>query len=367
MASKLSALTSLPAARTGRGTAGVPRRGRRAGRAADRAAEPSWPVVIATTLRLFVGRRVPGLRRWPRARWWGLAGMTAAVVALGAVSVLPGLGVGRADPVAKPHRPPARAGLAALRAAEVTRGEAARWVAAQVGWDAVVACDRMMCAQLRAAGFPARNLRVLAGPAETLRGAVVVVSAAALHGWFGNRLADAWAPVVAAGFGTGSARVQVRVAAPAGAAAYLAGLRVDWGERRWAGRQLLGNPRALAPGLAGRELAAGLVDARVLVTLAALADTGVVRVAAFGDAGPQATPGEPLRAAVLAGPAGPGRARLSYLRSLGAFVAAQRPPYRPVSVRLSRQGGQPELVIRFAAPSPLGLLGPAAYQNLTGR
>jgi hypothetical protein len=38
-----------------------------------------------------------------------------------------------------------------------------------------------------------------------------------------------------------------------------------------------------------------------------------------------------------------------------------------MTARLGQQSGQPVLVIGFAAPAPLGLLGPAAYQNLDGR
>jgi hypothetical protein len=104
-----------------------------------------------------------------------------------------------------------------------------------------------------------------------------------------------------------------------------------------------------------------------MVTLAALASSGPVRVAAFGDSGPHATPGMPLRAAVLARPDGQARTQPGYLRSVLASVASQHGLYRPVSARLAQQAGQPVLVITFAAPAPLGLLGPAAYQNLDGR
>jgi hypothetical protein len=323
-------------------------------------------VVIATTLRLFVHRRLPVVRRWLVAqRWWGVSAVAAVVaVAVAAASVLLVVRP-RADPRAAPRRLPGVAGLSAAWAAGVRR-EAARWVAGQVGRGAVVACDPVMCGALRAQGFPVRNLRLLAGPAQSPRGSAVVVSAAELRGWFGTRIADAWAPVVAASFGAGSARVQVRVTAPAGAAAYKAALRADWRARAWAGQQLLTNPHVMVTGVARGELAGGLVDARLMITLAALATIGPVRVAAFGDAGPQATPGQPLRAMVLASPGGPRRAQAGYLRSLLAFAATQRAQYRPMSAQLAERSGQPVLVITFAAPSPLGLLGPAAYQNLDG-
>jgi hypothetical protein len=348
----------------------VPARRQRAGRlgrapaGAVGAAEPPWPTVIAATLRLFAHRRILALRRSPgRLLAWGLA---MAAVVVGAVAVLPMLGPPRrADPAAGRRLPPAAAGLAALRAAAVAQQDAARWVIGQVGRGTVVGCDSAMCPVLRAAGFPARHLRPVADPAE-IPGGSVVVAAAALRGWLSSRLADGSAPVVAASFGSGSARVQVRVTAPAGAAAYADALRADWRARRSAGRQLLSNPRVVAPAAARRELAAGLVDTRLMVTLAAAAAAGPVRVAGFGDSGPHAAPGQPLRAAVLAGPGAPGSTRWGYLRSLLGLVASQRGPYRPMSARLAQRDGRPVLVITFAAPAPLGLLGPAAYENLDG-
>jgi hypothetical protein len=322
--------------------------------------------VIATTLRLSLRRRMPALRRCAVVRWWGVIAVVAVVTA-GGVSVLPVLRTSPAHRAAERRQPPGVVGLAVLRAAAVARREAVHWVVTQVSRGAVVACDSVICAALRAQGFPARNLRVLAGPAEGPRGSAVVVSAAALRGRFGSRLADVYAPGVVASFGSGSARVEVRVTASSGAAAYLAAFRADWRARRWAGRQLLGNSHVIVAGVARGELAAGLVDARLMIMLAALADVGVVRVAAFGDAGPRAAPGEPLRAAVLASPGLPRRSQPGYLRSLLAFVAAQRAPYGAMGAQLSQQLGQPVLVIKFAAPSPLGLLGPAAYQKVEGK
>jgi hypothetical protein len=330
--------------------------------------------VIAATLRLFAHRRLLALRRFPRRPWgWGVvvaavvvAAVVVGAVAVGAVAVLPVLGAARPtdSPVGR-RLPPAAAGLAAVRAAAAARQDAARWVIGQVGRGTVVGCDSAMCPVLRAEGFPARYLRPVANPAK-MPGGSVVVAAAALRGWWSSRLADRSAPVVAASFGSGSARVQVRIAKPAGAAAYADALRADWRARRSAGRQLLSNPRVMVAGAARRELAAGLVDTRLMVTLAALAAAGPVRVAGFGDSGPHADPGQPLRAAVLAGPGAPGSTQRGYLRSLLGLVASQRAPYRPMSARLAQLDGQPVLVITFAAPAPLGLLGPAAYQNLDG-
>jgi len=80
---------------------------------------------------------------------------------------------------------------------------------------------------------------------------------------------------------------------------------------------------------------------------------------AFGDAGPGFGADSPLRSAELADTGGTaGTSASAYLRSVLAFLHAQRAPYLPAragTVRLA--GGRTVLRIEFAAPSPLGLLG----------
>jgi hypothetical protein len=87
------------------------------------------------------------------------------------------------------------------------------------------------------------------------------------------------------------------------------------------------------------------VDARLLITLAALAAAEPVQIQAFGGGGPGASPGTPLRTAEIAAPAATAQAML-------AFVRAQRPPYLPARSGLSRG----VLTVDFTVPSPLGLL-----------
>ena len=77
-------------------------------------------------------------------------------------------------------------------------------------------------------------------------------------------------------------------------------------------------------------------------------------VVAFGDSGPGASPGVPLRAVELASPPG---AKSGYLPSVIALLRAQQAPYLPNSATLARLAGGQEIArIGFAAPSPLGLL-----------
>jgi hypothetical protein len=273
-------------------------------------------------------------------------------------------------------------------AAVAAREQAAAWVAAQVGGHTTVACDPAMCAALRARGFPAGELVVLpaagrpgsrplspgplgsgplgSGPLSPgPLGTGLVIATAAVRGEFGARLASVYAPEVVASFGAGPQRIDVRAVAAGGAAAYQAELASDLAARKTVGNELLRNPAVSVSAAARSQLAAGEVDSRLLIVLATMAAAGPVQVRSFGDSGPGASAGVPLRAAEITvatgttttagatGAASPA-ARLRYLL---AFVRAQRPPYRPAQARIVRSGAGPGvLAIEFAAPSPLGLL-----------
>jgi hypothetical protein len=251
---------------------------------------------------------------------------------------------------------PADTGGTGLGAAAV-RGMAAGWVSQRVSRSAIVACDPLMCSALQSRGIPAANLLAL-GPAvaDPLR-ADVVVATPAVRSQFGNRLDNEYAPSVMAGFGSGAARVNVRVIAPDGASAYLAALSQDLAARKAAGAQLLATKRIEVTALAAAQLAAGQVDSRLLITLPALAAAHPVRIVAFGDPGPGASPDIPLSSADLSGSgriAGMTDAR--YQSWLLAFLRAQRPPFAG-STAILRPGGQPILRLEFSGPGPLGLLG----------
>ena len=118
---------------------------------------------------------------------------------------------------------------------------------------------------------------------------------------FGSRVDSVYAPSVIAGFGSGPGQVNVQVVAKDGAAAYLAALRQDVADRKAAGGQLLANKRIEASAEAGAQLAAGAVDARLLIMLPALAAGHPIQILAFGDPGPDASPGVPLCSADLSG------------------------------------------------------------------
>ena len=89
-----------------------------------------------------------------------------------------------------------------------------------------------------------------------------------------------------------------------------------------------------------------------------MATLSSVRVAAFGDWGPGASPGVPFRSVDLAAVRGaPWTGQSAYVRSILALLRAQVPPYQAASVDPVPTGsGQTVLRITFSAPSIFGLL-----------
>jgi hypothetical protein len=315
---------------------------------------PPWAGVLATTLRLWVQRRL-GRRSPPERVSMGRIVVLVLVVAVvvGAGAVIAAL---KLTPAPAGH---GRARAGALDTAATVRDQAATWVASQVAADAIVACDPAMCSVLQSKGIPASLLLVLAsGKADPL-GSDVVMATAAVRTQFGSRLAGVYAPVVLASFGQGSAQIVVRAVAPDGAPAYLAQLRSDWHARVVAGRQLLHNSRLHASAAARGQLAAGDVDSRLLTTLATMAALYPIDVAGFSGSGAHASAGIPLRSAEISGATGvAGTRSAASLSSLKAFLLAQRAPYLPAEMDIVRLAtGQAVLRVIFTAPSPLGLLG----------
>ncbi len=320
--------------------------------------------MLATTLRLWLRRRSG------RERRVAAVAVTVVVLAAAALIVLL-LARHPAAPAAAPSRsgraaqrggsPPNPASQAALAAAAAARRQAAAWVASQVSRSSITACDPVMCSALQAQGVPAASLLVLGPSATDPLGSAVVVSTAAIRSQFGARLSSVYAPTVLAAFGTGTARVEVRVTAPDGSAAYLSSLSSDLRARIAGGTHLLGNSNIGATGPVRQQLAAGQVDARLLSNLVTLAGLERVQIVSFYDGGPGSSAGVPLRAVELASPPlrpGARGGQLGYLNSVLAFVRAQRAPFLASSATLQRISPRQVVVrIEFAAPSPLGLLG----------
>jgi hypothetical protein len=317
-------------------------------RASATGVTPSWPRVVGTTVWLWAARR----RTW----WRVLAALVVVLVVFAAggltVALLRNTGSGSA--ARGGNAASGAPGLAQVQAAATARQQAAAWVTAQVSHSAMVSCDPVMCATLEARGFPSGDLLTLGPAASDPLGSAVIVSTAAVRSEIGSRLTSVYAPTVIASFGSGSARIDVRVYAAGGAATYLAALRADQTVRQHLGSVLLHNSRVSATPAARAQLAAGLVDTRLLAIIATLSAQGPVSIVAFGDAGPGASAGMPLRAVELASPPG---VKAGYLSSVLALLHAQQAPYLANSTALARLAdGRQIAQIEFAAPSPLGLL-----------
>ena len=151
------------------------------------------------------------------------------------------------------------------------RAQAAAWVAGQVSPDATVSCDAVMCAALKAHGFPAGKLVMLGPASPDPVPSVLVVETATVRALFGSSLAIAWAPAVLASFGSGTGVITVRVVAPHGAAAYQTSLHADLADRKTSGAALLNYSRITVSATARSQLVAGQVDSRLLLALASLA------------------------------------------------------------------------------------------------
>jgi hypothetical protein len=249
-------------------------------------------------------------------------------------------------------------GSSLLAGESAIRRQAAGWITTQVDHNAPLACDAVMCAELAQHGFPAGNLNVIPSTAPDPYGSQLLIASADVRSQFASRLSF-YAPMLIASFGTGAARIDVRVIAANGAA-YQGALRQDLRTRKNSGAELVGNKLVALTRAARDELLAGDVDLRLVTALAFLVATNKepIGIVAFGGFGPGASPGVPLRWAYLAESDPAARQRgAAYLKTLLSLAGNLRPPYAPLNLlTVSLPQGQKALRIEFAAPSPLGLL-----------
>jgi hypothetical protein len=243
------------------------------------------------------------------------------------------------------HRPPSISSPTAV----VNRDHAAAWVASQVSPATVVSCDPATCTLLESHRFPASQVRILGPGKGNPLVSNVVVATPAVRRQFGAQLTSVYAPGMLATFGSGSRQVDIQLVAPHGAAAYRAALKSDLQNRRQSGAGLSGSNRIQAPSSAQKQLAAGQVDSRLMITLALMASLHPVHLVTFGDGGPDLG-SAPLRSAELSLTGGTQQsAALTFLRQ-------QRPPYQPTHVTTKPVSGDRILLImEFSAPSPVGL------------
>jgi hypothetical protein len=302
----------------------------------------SWPLV---------GRVGPLLLRYRRRRWALALGGTAVLVSVAAAAPIRAVTGNRETGGTSPASAPAPAAAASRsQAAEASWSQAAAWVAQQVSPDVTVSCDPGMCRQLQRDGFPAARLKPLPRGARGPLSSGMVVATPAIRSQLGTRLAAAYAPQVIASFGSGVARVDVRMIAPDGAAAYRTRLAAEVTVLASVGRQLLGNKNIQSSPSAQAALRAGQVDARLLAILALLSAQTPVRLVGFTGA-PGAGPGTPLRAAEIS---------VSSPASSSAVLAllnAQQSPYRPATA-VAGGGRGSVIALRYDAPASLTMSQP---------
>ena len=238
-----------------------------------------------------------------------------------------------------------------------TRGLAAAWIAGQVSPTALISCDIAMCQALAADGFPPYDTRPLS-PGGSLLASTLVIATAAVRHQLGAQLA-ADAPGVIASFGAGASRVDVRVIAPHGAAAYEAALSADLALRKQSGTEFLSSSRVGVSAQAGARISAGQVDSRLLIMLATVASYRPIMVVSFGDAAPGASLDvSPLRSAVFEQvPGGPQLANASFVAMMLGAIRQPVPQFKVASARqVQLPGGVTGVRMEFFAPEPLGLL-----------
>lgn len=126
---------------------------------------------------------------------------------------------------------------------------------------------------------------------------------------------------------------------------------------------MLHSPRVRMSAAAWRQVLAGRVDSRLLITIVSITGPDSVEpvpltVVAFGDPGPGAGAGSPLRYAELAPTGNTGPASSAFtVRQMIRYLDQQQPPYTPAWASMARlPSGQAVLRLEFAAPTPLGLL-----------
>jgi len=241
-------------------------------------------------------------------------------------------------------------------AAEATaRKQAVTWILGQVSRAAVVSCDPQVCADLVNAGFPSANLLTLGPTSNDPLGSTLVVATAPIRAQYGSRLASVYAPATIASFGSGTARIDIRLVYPGGTARYGAVLRTALRARKTADAQLLANSQIAASATARAQLLSGDVDPRLPDLLAIMAESHPVHIVDFIDQSPGGGPASLLRTVDLATVDSTAHlSRAAYLGWMQAFIDAQRAQYLPASVRqVTLHTGQTVLRIEYDAPSPL--------------
>ncbi|MGB6454602.1 MAG: serine/threonine-protein kinase [Streptosporangiaceae bacterium] len=293
-----------------------------------------------------------GRRRIGRTRWRWRATALVIVLAAGAGGLAFTLSQRGAS-----KRPPA--GHVATSQGLVTeaavRTQAVTWILHQVSRAALVSCDSQVCADLTNSGFPSANLLPLGPASNDPLGSELVVATADVRAQFGSRLASVYAPVVIASFGSGRARIDIRLVFPGGAASYNAAQSSALQAREAADAQLLTNSNITVSATARAQLQSGEVDPLLPPLIVLMAAGHPLSIVDFLSQSPGGGPASLLRwadfaTAVPAAHLAPAK----YADWMRSFIDAQRAQYRPAwAQQVTLPDGQAVLRIGYGAPSPL--------------
>src|SRR2546429_1942677 len=143
-------------------------------------ADPSWPTVAGTTIRLRFDRHY-GRRAGHRSLVQVLSALVA--MAFGAGVTLAFTQREAASTHVGTHAPNA------IQVAQADRQKAAVWIAREVASNIVVACDLEMCNQLQKSGFPGARLLPLQPPPPHPPPAQPPPAPPVIRNQFGTRLA----------------------------------------------------------------------------------------------------------------------------------------------------------------------------------
>jgi hypothetical protein len=182
-----------------------------------------------------------------------------------------------------------------------------------------------------------------------------VVATAAIRAQYGARLASVYAPAIVATFGSGNARIDIRLVFPGGTAKYRTVQRPALRARRAADAQLLANSHVTLSAAARAQLLSGEIDPRLTLLIAAMADAHPVHIVDFVDQSPGGGPASLLRSVDFATADAASHLRRGvYLGWMRGFADVQRAEYRPAWVeQVTLPTGQAVLRIGYGAPSPL--------------
>ncbi len=304
----------------------------------------------------WAGSKLRPARRGSGRRWWRWRA-AAVLTSISVVAGAGGLGLAltlRGAPTGRPAG--SHAGTSQqLAAGAAARKRAVTWIRQQVSRAAVVSCDPQVCTDLAGRGFPPANLLTL-GPLSTdPLGSDLVVATAAIRAQYRSRLASVYAPAIIASFGSGNARIDIRLVFPGGTARYRAVQRVALRTRKAADAQLLTNSHITLSATARTQLRSGDIDPRLPLLIVAMAAGHPLRIVDFGGQSPGGGPASLLRSVDLAAVDRAAHlTRAAYLNWMHAFIDAQRAQYRPAwSQQVTLPTGQAVLRIEYDAPSPL--------------